>query len=309
MKPLPNIIVLMSVYNPGAYLEPQLLSILKQSNVSLKLLIRDDGSSEYGALASLNNLISTYSNIDIITQRNIGIVNSFLSLINYADNNYDYYAFSDQDDVWHKNKLLRATALLTERSDAAIPAMYCSRVEYVAENLEHIGYSEIPSSICFEHALVENIAFGCTIVINKAAKDILSREMPSCALMHDWWVYLVISALGKVIYDSWPSMKYRQHNKNAVGGTNRFFIKNMKKLLLFIKNIQSGKKRTTDQAEEFKKIYEAYLNKEQNIEINNFIKPKTKFKWRLKLIFLGKFNRQNAIDNFFYKIQILLGKY
>jgi hypothetical protein len=128
-------------------------------------------------------------------------------------------------------------------------------------------------------------------------------------LMHDWWIYLIISALGKVIYDDRPSIRYRQHNQNAVGGVNRLFIKNIKKVMPFLRNIRSSKNRTTDQAKEFNRIFGDYLNKAQLANINEFIHAKTDFKRRIKLVLSKKFNRQNSIDNFFYKMQILLGKY
>ena len=34
---------------------------------------------------------------------------------------------------------------------------------------------------------------------------------------HDWWLYLVVSAFGTVVYDNQPALLYRQHGGNAIG--------------------------------------------------------------------------------------------
>ncbi|MDR9769430.1 hypothetical protein [Acetomicrobium sp.] len=44
-----------------------------------------------------------------------------------------------------------------------------------------------------------------------------SKEFPTVTGMHDWWIYLVISAFGKVIYDPVPKILYRQHSSNVIG--------------------------------------------------------------------------------------------
>lgn len=38
-------------------------------------------------------------------------------------------------------------------------------------------------------------------------------------MTHDWWAYLVVSGCGgKVFYDQSPSLCYRQHDGNLIGG-------------------------------------------------------------------------------------------
>ncbi|MGI8547659.1 MAG: glycosyltransferase family 2 protein, partial [Gemmatimonadaceae bacterium] len=69
----------------------------------------------------------------------------------------------------------------------------------------------------FENAVVQNVATGCTIVINPAACKLLVSRLPTAVDMHDWWVYQAIAAVGDVIFDDQPSILYRQHGGNVVG--------------------------------------------------------------------------------------------
>jgi hypothetical protein len=41
---------------------------------------------------------------------------------------------------------------------------------------------------------VENVAIGCTIVLNRVARELLIRCTPSHPVMHDAWAYPVIAA-------------------------------------------------------------------------------------------------------------------
>jgi hypothetical protein len=66
---------------------------------------------------------------------------------------------------------------------------------------------------------VQSIAGGNTIIFNQKARELLmfcgaDVDVPS----HDWWLYQVTSACGgKVHYDVYPSVRYRQHEQNVIG--------------------------------------------------------------------------------------------
>jgi hypothetical protein len=96
--------------------------------------------------------------------------------------------------------------------------MYCSRLMLTDDALMPIGYSEpAPRGPSFANSLVQNIATGCTIVLNRPACEALLRDIPHTAFMHDWWIYQVIAGFGTVLYDDQSFILYRQHGANAVG--------------------------------------------------------------------------------------------
>lgn len=66
-------------------------------------------------------------------------------------------------------------------------------------------------------ALIENIVTGCTAVFNRTLRQMAIKELPEYTFMHDWWLYLIATCYGSVVYDETPHIKYRQHGDNAVG--------------------------------------------------------------------------------------------
>ena len=56
------------------------------------------------------------------------------------------------------------------------------------------------------------------MVFNKAAKRLLEITGRLEVVLHDWWMYQLVSAVGGAIrYDPQPALKYRQHLDNLIG--------------------------------------------------------------------------------------------
>ena len=148
-----------------------------------------------------------------------GFVQNFLSLACDPSITCDYFAYSDQDDVWEPDKLARAIEWLqTLRSD--LPAMYSSRTRLIDENGRACGFTPLfrrqPN---FRNALAQSIACGNTAVFKEAARRLLADCGSGVQVaLHDWWTYLVITAAGgEVRYDPRPSIQHRDHSQNVVG--------------------------------------------------------------------------------------------
>ena len=95
----------MSTYNGEKYLSQQIDSILNQKEIDVHLFIRDDGSYD-NTWKLLEEYKQKYEKINIISAKNVGVGNSFMNLLYSVPNIYDYYAFSDQDDIWEPNKII-----------------------------------------------------------------------------------------------------------------------------------------------------------------------------------------------------------
>jgi len=304
-----DIQVLMSVYNGEKYLLDQLISLKNQKEVMLKILIRDDGSTDRSLAKMFEFARKTDIEVSIFSGPNIGVIASFFELLKTSDNNVQYYAFCDQDDVWHSDKLYRAI-LLMKHIPAHIPAMYCSRTELVDDNYSHLAYwPQLPKKgPSFNNALIENIAVGCTIVINHTARDLILRELPDTSriIMHDWWIYLCVSAFGEVVYDPEPHILYRQHNSNLIGGARGTFDKWSKKLRSFIRNY--NKYLLRKQAEEFYKLYGNDLSDEKRKILNSFLNNNQNFYKRLMYSCTTKLYRQNSIEDLLFRIMYLFNR-
>ena len=133
-----SVCVLMSTYNGEKYIKEQLDSILSQVGVELSVLIRDDGSSD-STLSIIKDYAEQNKNIKYYVGENIKPAQSFIDLI-FNSPDADYYALSDQDDVWDKDKLKCAIDLL-QATNPDKPAMYHSNLRIVDGDLNFYRYA------------------------------------------------------------------------------------------------------------------------------------------------------------------------
>lgn len=108
-----NVVVLMSTYNGEKYLRDQIDSIFAQvGNLDVRILIRDDGSND-GTLQILDEYQNRNELVWYSDGENIGAAKSFMRLL-YNAPRASFYAFSDQDDIWYKDKLSNSIHKLKE---------------------------------------------------------------------------------------------------------------------------------------------------------------------------------------------------
>ncbi|OYX69348.1 MAG: hypothetical protein B7Y79_00020, partial [Rhodospirillales bacterium 35-44-4] len=215
--------ILLSTYNGAEYLMELLASLDNQRGApEWNLLWRDDGSSD-NSQSLLRNRDRTTELVE--GEAHLGPARSFLCLLAEAPEDAKAFAFCDQDDVWLPDKLARAWSWVSAQP-SGYPALYFARQQLVDAALRPIGLSpEVRRPPSFNNALVQNIATGCTIMMNGAARRlILSAPLPPDGSMHDWWTYLLVSGAGGIICaDQEPTILYRQHNKNTIGSTRSVF--------------------------------------------------------------------------------------
>lgn len=296
--------VLLATYNGDKYLAEQIESIYLQKNVSLTITARDDNSSD--DTCKILKKYEEEGKLNLLANGpNLGAAQNFFYLLKNADPTANYFAFSDQDDVWLDDKLERALNLLKQDNES-YPLIYCGPVIYTDQNLNPLRQSRTPKKLSLENALIENVMTGCTIVMNKCARDLIIKNTPSNCVMHDSWCYLALASFGKIIYDNEPKILYRQHQNNHLGGPTSLFqsmIRRTKRFLLF-KNLGYR-----DQANEFYSIYQRQLSLEQQKIILSFINARNSLFQRIELMIGSRYFRQNKFDDIFFKFIILLNRY
>lgn len=233
-----KVLVLMSTYNGEKYIREQLDSIQNQDYSNKFLLIRDDGSTD-NTIPIIQEYQQRFSNISLIIGKNIGVWRSFFELCKEANGKAEYYALADQDDYWMPDKISAAVTII-ENYKSKIPFLYAGNKTLVDSTLQPIqseidySFEQIPS---FGNALVENICTGCTCVMNQALLTEVCKYMPEKVIMHDWWIYLIATVFGTVIYDTNSYILYRQHGENVYGTIVK------KKSLFYHRLKELGKKR------------------------------------------------------------------
>lgn len=217
---MPTVAIFLGTYNGACYLAQQLDSLMAQDYPHWFLCVSDDGSND-GTVAILKRYQQAWGDkkLLIFSGPSRGCTANFLTLTCDQSIQADYYAYADQDDIWHTEKLQRAINYLV-KSPADAPTLYCSRTKLVDEHNHDLGVSRLFNKApSFAHALVQNIAGGNTMVFNQALRNILCEAGPHVdVIVHDWWVYLAASACGgNIFYDPMPSLRYRQHSVNVIG--------------------------------------------------------------------------------------------
>jgi hypothetical protein len=130
----------------------------------------------------------------------------------------DFIAFADQDDVWLPDKLSRGVDALAA-TNPSIPTLYCARLSVVNADLQPLHETRISQRDSgFPHSLTQNIATGCTVLLNRSAAVLVAQSAPPSATSHDWWSYLLVTATGgEVLVDEASVALYRQHGGNVIG--------------------------------------------------------------------------------------------
>lgn len=216
-----HVTIVMATYNGAKNIDAQLGSLAAQTHTNWSLIVSDDGSTD-DTMQRVARFAAEHPGHRIIRLRGPkkGSAMNFLSLLRAAGN-APFVAFADQDDVWLPDRLERGLAVL-----AAIhgPAVYGGRTIIADAELKPLrlspNFSRRPE---FRNALVQNIAGGNTMLLNRAALDILqpASAKVSDLIAHDWWTYQMVTAVGgRMIWDRRPTVLYRQHGNNQIGAND-----------------------------------------------------------------------------------------
>lgn len=213
--------ILLSSYNGEKYISQQIDSILAQEEVEVALYVRDDGSTDK-TIDIVGDYQSNHDNIVLIKGDNIGVGPSFMELVYTAAEDFDYYAFADQDDIWDADKLSGAIRVLEDSGKM----LYTSNQMCIDAQGNELGmrYGENEKvNTKFLEVFACNMLAGCTMVFTKELKQLLSQESrrPDNELLkcriHDVWVINIAALYDSVVYDVKSHMQYRQHENNVVG--------------------------------------------------------------------------------------------
>lgn len=303
--------IILSAFNGEKYIAEQIESIMSQSFSDFDLFIHDDGSTD-STPQIINEYANTYENIKIIVnKKGLKYPACFIEMLKKISG-YRYYAFSDQDDLWDKDKLFDAIQCL-DTKDNAQPTLYYSAVNYTDSNLNFIRgsrFAEGKKDICkltFQQLLFGGEAMGMTFVFNEIAKNALVKANETKAYK-DWFLKLYCAACGEVYYNTKPCAKYRRHEAAVTSASNP--SGRLQRYLGQIKEIYFEKETFDNQ----RSILD-YINKnchelilDENKYLFDLFLEKDILKNRLKKVtWQGRF-RSKKVDEIGYRFAFLLGR-
>ena len=293
-REIPKVTVLLTTFNGVRFLEEQLTSLFGQQGVEIEIMVNDDGSTD-GTMEILFRWKAKGFNISISQSRGLGPTRAFLTLLQSCDEK-QFVAFCDQDDVWVEDKLTRQLRSLVDPT----PMMSTCLRLYIDETGNVIGKSKnLRNPPSFLNATFENIAPGNTILLNNAAIKVIN-ELQNPAIFHyDSWIYLLISAFGKVVFVPSHFVKYRIHSNNSVGLRKNSIEASTGAL----KNYLNQQKYLVEMKSEF-------LSPDQLDHVTSISSFVSEVSFRKKLSMLSKIKigRQSKLDELLVKFLLLFAR-
>lgn len=222
----------MASYNGAKYLKEQLDSFVAQTCLPDELIVCDDGSrdetlvilEEFKKKAPFS--VRIYSNLE-----NLGHTQNFSKAIGLCQG--DIIFLSDQDDVWHPQKIKKVIAAFSEHPDAGY---VFSNAILVDENLAPTG--NLWESINFSNSRYKkyvdgnqvsvilkggNFVYGNSLSFRASFRElILPVVSTSWEFGHDTWISLLLSTIGaRGIAIPEALLSYRQHTQQVAGASRR----------------------------------------------------------------------------------------
>jgi glycosyltransferase involved in cell wall biosynthesis len=302
-----RVAILLSTYNGERFLTPQLHSLLGQTHRDWVLYWRDDGSTD-GTVALMRRFLAPVKPqrwVELDDHGRAGGTESYMRLLRRARaDGVEYVAFADQDDVWLPEKLERGVTALAA-GPATQPALYFARQVLVDASLRRIAISfPLRRPPGFPACLTQNLATGCTVVMNRTLTEAVADSRVPAACLHDWWSYIVVAACGgRILPDAEPTVLYRQHSGNSIGAPPSLWHRGVAALRRgpgpFMALLRQNVAALTDQP--------ALLNDAARTRLQAIVRALDGGTWaRLRVLASPDFRRQTWAETMLFRLWFLL---
>jgi len=223
--------VALGTHNGARYLGEQLDSILRQTHPVAEIVLSDDASTD-GTVELAERAIAERRATDaatpaLVVLRNpvaLGVTANFEQAIGATSG--DLIALSDQDDVWHPDRVARGVAAFEARPGVDLVAAEARLVDdggapLGASLFETLGVDagvrDRLAAAPFEELLKRNVVTGATAMFTRR---LARRAAPFPAgWVHDEWLAVVASMTGGIALIPDAVIDYRQHGGNQIGVT------------------------------------------------------------------------------------------
>ena len=217
--------VALCTYNGEKYLKQQVDSILNQSgNFDIEIIVCDDLSSDK-TIEILNDYKLKFPNIFhiFINENNLGSTKNFEKAISICDG--DYIFLSDQDDIWHKDKISKTIEKFDKSANIYGVFTNANLIDGLGNKYSD---SKLWDNVFFlEDKLVKpidfvdlilrngNIVTGATLCIKNEVKNFIFPFAND--VLHDEWIATVLALKNEIDYLNEDLISYRIHENQQVG--------------------------------------------------------------------------------------------
>ncbi len=250
-----SIVICMATHEPPPELfERQIESLAAQSEGNWTCVISDDSSGD-AAVERIDRAVAGDSRFFVSrSSARLGAYDNFGRALAMVPSGAAHVALSDQDDVWHPDKLARLADALT----AANARLAFSDMRIVNDDggliSETYWTKRRPNHTSFASLLLGNSVTGAASLFRR---DLLDQALPLPPrfgnLYHDHWLALIAAATGSIEYVDRPLYDYVQHSAAVIGhaGANRGVVGgNLPRRLAALRGRDAGRLRG-----EWRRIY------------------------------------------------------
>jgi glycosyltransferase involved in cell wall biosynthesis len=222
-----RISVALCTHNGSAYIEEQLASILSQTVPPDEIVISDDASTD-ATLEIIRRVLGAAGteslDVQVIeNERPLGVSANFEQAVLRCTG--DLIFLSDQDDVWHRDKLQKIADLFQARPDVLLVHSDARLVGAAGEPLgstlsQTLEMTEaerqgLLTGDAYRHYLRRNLATGATIGLRRS---LVARAVPfPDDWVHDEWLAMIATSTDALSYIPEGLIDYRQHSSNQIG--------------------------------------------------------------------------------------------
>ena len=223
-----SVSVALCTYNGADFVSEQLESILAQTLLPTQIVVSDDGSTDT-TLDEVRRVLTPARirrlgiTVDILTRKKpLGVTGNFETAMAACVG--EFIALSDQDDVWHHNRL----EVLRGAFDEPDVVLVHSDARLIDEDgkplnqtlMRSLGASrrelrEEQGPRAFVTLLRRNLVTGATAMV-RASHVREVRPFPS-VWVHDYWLAITASLRGRIRFVPQQLIDYRQHSHNQIG--------------------------------------------------------------------------------------------
>ncbi|ELY77554.1 glycosyltransferase [Natrinema gari] len=227
-----NVSVALCTYNGEEYIEEQIESILDQTYDISEVVVFDDSSTD-STISKINKYANKYPQLFEVhtNDENVGVEENFARCIKHCKG--DAIAISDQDDIWHEEKIEREVEALTREEVSLV--FHNSTI--VTSSLEQKGdlwstvQQRVPKNGNQRHLITAltkyNFVQGCTILFDESLKRYL-ESIPS-QWEYDYYIAVVAALTGGLHAIDDELLLYRQHEQQAIGSPEENSLERVRK--------------------------------------------------------------------------------
>ena len=199
--------VCIATYNGEKYIKEQLHSIINQLDKNDEIIISDDGSSD-----NTIKIIESYNDSRIVLYKNSfkNVVHNFEFAIGKSKG--DYIFLSDQDDIWHKDKVKSFMDCFLKKSNVTLLISDFQVVDQNGLQLDGV-YNKNEFSTSLVKNIIVNNFIGCAMAFTSSTKNVI-MPFPKNIAMHDWWIGTCSKMYGEINFIDKKLHFYRRHSSN-----------------------------------------------------------------------------------------------